>query len=516
MTKSPIQKESITLTPDELGDAGEALFRSLAATARLIANSSDIDKKGWDFFVQPGGPRAASNEMLDKRSEWSCHVQLKATAEKKPTSVRVKLSTFETFAKLPGPTLLVVFALHPDGRPKQGFVVHIIGDQLRRVLLRLRQAEAKGNADLTKETLSFDYTSKGSPFELSPEGLRAAIEGEVGGDHGTYVKEKQRQLEELGYEEAELVGHAVFRVERDDQLARVALGLEPLKSSAMKVFDARFGIPVPYIGSLFDDLDDVYVTPPEMGTWRVAMKGAGALDAAASFDVKLHLAPPELRGPHALLKHDDFTITFDDNGLQFETVNVFSETRRSLGAWCNLLRGLTHLADGKGRLAITTAPGNTCHFPVAGSLNGPNLEDLPRLRDFLEGWNRLVELAGSTAPEAFTIDEAKASWAAQMAVGLALDPDPPGHMEFDIDGGGYPNELQALYFNNCSFAGADISYSVRVILKRVVGAESTFRSAKFELVDIRPQVSDLTQYGRHRAEEEGLHILLDPDLIENT
>lgn len=297
---------------------GEALFTSLAATARLIANSSNIDKKGWDFFVQPGGPRSASDEMLDKRSEWSCHVQLKTTAEKKPTSVRVKLSTFETFAKLPGPSLLVVFGLHPDGRPKKGFVVHIIGDQLRRVLLRLRQAEAKGEADLAKETMSFDYSSKGSPFELTPEGLRAAIEGAVGNDQGTYVKEKQRQLEELGYEDAELVGQVVFRVERDDQLARVALGLEPLKSSAMQVFDARFGIPVPYIGSLFDDLDDVYVTPPEMGTWRVAMKGADALEAAASFDVKLHLAPPELGGPYALLKHDDFTITFDDVGLHFE------------------------------------------------------------------------------------------------------------------------------------------------------------------------------------------------------
>ncbi|MEM9578836.1 MAG: hypothetical protein AAF999_17710 [Pseudomonadota bacterium] len=511
-----MQKETITLTPDELGDVGESLFRSLAATARLVANSSDIDKKGWDFFIQPGGPRSASDEMLDKRTEWSCHVQLKATAEKKPTSVRVKLSTFETFAKLPGPSLLVVFALHPDGRPKKGFLVHIIGDQLRRVLRRLRQAEAKGDADLAKETLSFDYTAKGSPFELTPEGLRAAIEGAVGKDQGTYVKEKLRQLEELGYEDAELVGHAVFRVERDDQLARVALGLETLKSSAMQVYDARFGIPIPYIGSLFDDLADMYVTPPEMGTWRVAMKGGGALEAAASFDVKLHLAPPELRGPHALLKHDDFTITFDEVGLQFETVNLFNETRRSLGNWCNLLRGLAHLADGKGSLAITTAPGSTYHFPVAGRLNGPDLLDLPRLRDFLEGWQRLVEFAGCSAPEAFTIDEAKASWATQMAVGLALDPDPPGHLEFDIEGDGHPNELQALYFDNCSFAGANISYSLRVALRRGEEAESTFRSAKFELVDIRPQVTDLKQYGRDRAELEGLHILLDPDMIERT
>lgn len=273
------------------------MFRTLAASGRLIANSSDVDKKGWDFFVQPGMSKAETGVALDQRSEWSCHVQLKTTAEKKETSVRVKLSTFEPFSKLPGPSLLVIFRLRPDGRPKKGYLIPIIGEQLRRVLLRLRKAHVKSDSDLTKETLSFDYKSKGQAFELTPDGLRAAIENSVGGDYKGHVAEKQRQLEELGYEEAELVGRVAFQVEREDQLARMWLGLDPIKASGLRLFDARFGILIPYQSSLFDDLDEVYVTPPSMGVWRVAMKGSNALDAAAIFDVELHVVPPALGGP---------------------------------------------------------------------------------------------------------------------------------------------------------------------------------------------------------------------------
>lgn len=506
--------QTLKLTSEQLGDAGEDLFRSLATLGQLIANPSDRDKKGWDFFVQPNRPTAQACESLDQRSEWSCHVQLKTTAERKAKSVQVKLSTLESFAKLSGPSLLIVFRTHPDGRPKRGYIIPIIGEQLRRVLLRLRRAQAKGDYDLAKETLSFDYKSKGQAFELTPNGLREAVETSLGGDYGEYVVEKQRQLRELGYEEAELVGQVAFRVEREDQLARMWLGLDPIKTSGIRVFDARFGILIPYCGSLFSDLEDVYVTPPSVGVWRVAMKGTNALEEAAVFDVELHVAPPTLGAPHSLLKHDDFTIIFDDEGLKFETQNVYAGSKRTLDGWCRLMRGLAHLAGGRGTLSIMPGSGEVHQFPVTDRLSGPNVDDLPKLRDFLEGWQKLVGLAGTTASAPFTIDEAKASLDAQMAVGLLLDPNPPGYLEFDIEGQEEQDQLTTLYFNGCAFAGAEISFCARVFLKRMVAGGSTFRSRGFELVDIRPKVCDLKEYGRDRAEAEGITIVLDPEFIE--
>lgn len=137
------------LSSDELGVVGEDLFRALASSSRLIVNSSERDKKGWDFFVQEAGGTSDTGRPLDQRTEWSCYVQLKSTAEKKGRTVKAKLSTFDPFSKLPAPSLLVVFRLYTDGEPKRGYVIPILGEQLARVLRRLRQAEAKGEYDLS-------------------------------------------------------------------------------------------------------------------------------------------------------------------------------------------------------------------------------------------------------------------------------------------------------------------------------------------------------------------------------
>ncbi|GAA6208724.1 hypothetical protein NBRC116601_20170 [Cognatishimia sp. WU-CL00825] len=115
------------------------MFAALATSARLIVNSSERDQKGWDFFVQKARETSDIGRPLDQRTEWSCYVQLKSTAQKKGRTVKAKLSTFEPFAKLPGPSLLVVFRLHTDGEPKCGYVIPIFGENLARVLLRLRQ-----------------------------------------------------------------------------------------------------------------------------------------------------------------------------------------------------------------------------------------------------------------------------------------------------------------------------------------------------------------------------------------
>ncbi|WP_282157221.1 hypothetical protein [Shimia thalassica] len=502
------------LTPDELGAAGEDLFRALASASRLIANSSERDKKGWDFFVQEAGEPPDTGKPLDQRTEWSCYVQLKSTAEKKGRSVKAKLSTFEPFTKLPGPSLLVVFRLHMDGRPKRGYVIPILDEQLVRVLRRLRQAEAKGEYDLSTKNITFDYRSKGHEFPLSTEGLRAALQKAVGEDPTAYVAEKQLQLRELGYEDAELVGQFAFRVEQEGQLARMWLGLEPINASNLSVFDARFGIPIPYNGTLFNEIEQVKMTPPSIGVWRVSMKGPNVLDEAAVFEVEAHIAPPALGGPVALLKHQDFTIVIQESGIQFETEHVFGDAQRPLDRWCALLRGLSHLADGRGQLSIAFGPTETASFPVSDELNGPNIEDLPRLRDFLEGWQRLVRQAGTIAKDGFSIAEAKENLDAQLAVGLMLDAEPGGYMEFDVQDEVSGEELTGVYFNACSLGGAAVTYSVLVSLKRRPDQPLTFRSVKFDALDVRAKVEDLKAYGRRQAELQGVTVILDPDLIK--
>ncbi|MEM6497811.1 MAG: hypothetical protein AAF709_13940 [Pseudomonadota bacterium] len=501
------------LTSGELGAVGESMFAALSTSARLVVNSSERDTKGWDFFVQEAGGYSDADTPLDQRIEWSCHVQLKSTAEKKGRTVNVKLSTFEPFAKLPGPSLLIVFRLHKDGEPKRGYVIPILGEQLARVLRRLRQLEAKGDYDLSAKKMTFDYRSKGHEFPLTAEGLRDALQKAVGDDPTAYFAEKQRQLRELGYEDAELVGQYTLRVDQEGQLARIWLGLEPINASSLSVFDARFGIPIPYTGQLFDELENVKMTPPSVGVWRISMKGPTVLDEAAVFEVTAHVASPDLGGPIALLKHQDFAIVIEKDRIQFETEHIFGDARRPLDRWCTLLRGLSHLADGRGRLSIAFGSGEAAVFPLSDELTGPDIEDLPRLRDFLEGWQRLVRQAGAIARDDFNIVEAKENVDAQLAVSLMFDAEPRGYMEFDLYEEVSDDELTGIYFNTCALGGAEITYSILVTLKRRTDRPLTFRSVKFDAVDVRTRVNDLKTYGREQAEGQGVTIMLDPDLI---
>lgn len=125
------------LTSEQLGDAGEDLFRLLCSQAQLIPNPSSRDRTGWDFRVE--FPMDASEATtLDKRLPRVCQVQVKATAGSEHT-VAARLSSVDRLAKDAAPAAIVVFKLRTDGLPLMGYVIDLIDDQLARVLQRLRR-----------------------------------------------------------------------------------------------------------------------------------------------------------------------------------------------------------------------------------------------------------------------------------------------------------------------------------------------------------------------------------------
>ena len=150
------------LPPDELGVVGENMFRTLCGQARLVCNKSDRDVTGWDFIVE--FPMAAPDAAvpLDQRPADACHVQLKSTAGESGSRVSAKLSAVERLAKDPRPALIVAFRLRPDGQPLVGYIIHLIGDELARVLRRLRAGEANRAFDINRATINFDYLQTGA------------------------------------------------------------------------------------------------------------------------------------------------------------------------------------------------------------------------------------------------------------------------------------------------------------------------------------------------------------------
>jgi hypothetical protein len=236
------------LTSDELGEMGENLFGKLCAQAKLICNKAGRDRAGWDFRVEfPMG--LAVSETLDQRMPRACQIQFKCTAGG-TGSIRARLSSLERLAKDSGPAAVVVFRLRPDGTELMGYVVHLIGKELAKVLRHLRVAERDGRTDVNHRWISLDYR-KARRFKLDADGLRQALEEICPVDVEGYAAEKRHQLETLGYEDGPgIETQALIYIEDEDHLTKLISGLVPLRPLRMQSYDRRFGIRVPYKGTL--------------------------------------------------------------------------------------------------------------------------------------------------------------------------------------------------------------------------------------------------------------------------
>jgi hypothetical protein len=99
-----------------------------------------------------------------------------------------------------------------------------------------------------------------------------------------------------------------------------------------------------------------------------------------------------------------------------------------------------------------------------------------------------------------------------LAVGILIDRKSTAYFEFGHLGGAVgSDDVDVLYFNSCKLADAAISYSVRVTLTATTtGDERTYRSTAFTMLDVRPAVDDLDEYGKGQAVDHGLDIVIHP------
>lgn len=504
---------SYVLTSDELGEAGETLFANLCVRAGLTCNKSNRDRTGWDFVVE--FPLTDAEAVaLDARLPMASVVQLKSTVGAGP--VKLSLSAVERLAKDPRPAFIAMLRLTQAGEPRSGYLIHLLGPALARVLHRLRTAHAQRRFDLNKLTLTFDPAKFGDRFEPSPEGLAEALRRACGEDRTAYAVEKQRQLEELGYEGGGLEAEALFWVESADHLSDVVLGLKPLKPERLRAYDRRFGIRLPYSGKALDGLEELRIEPPSMGRCTVTVRGAG-LTPAAVFDAEMFAGLPALAGEGTwlLIRHADFAIKFGAGAATFNTTEPFDERSRSLGAWIQLLRALAHFASGGGVITLTPATPIEAPItlPMTGTLEGPYLRELPGWTRVLEGWERLLALAGVRSSQPFPLPDIWEARSVALAVDLFSDA-PTAWFAFDrAEIGGEEGAIEAVYINTASLADASVSYAVKVTLGTSTSQPAEYRSTRFEPLDARPAVADLQDYAEELAGRHGLVVVINPDNV---
>lgn len=500
------------LTADELGNVGEAKFKVLCGQAQLICNESSRDRTGWDFIVEFPMDEPGPLAPLDQRAPNACHVQLKSTGGEDGSRISVRLSSIERLAKDARPAVVIVFHLAPDGEGIAGYIIHLLGDSLSRVLRSLRLAHAKKETDVNHKRISFDYRKFGTRFDLTPQGLRNALANVCGTDPAGYVVKKQRQLAALGYENGHLEGKVLFRVESREHLINVLLGLAPIKPERLSLADSRFGILLPYKGPLLERLSELTFDPPFAGSCEVSFRGP-SLYPAAIFTCEMLVSPPAaaIGGPHVLIRHPDFTLILDAEASRFQTTGNFVTSVRSLQRWIDLVRALSHVTTSGGSIHIRYQEVPAHSFGLQGRLDGPCVEQLPQLLQFLNGWRQLLSIAGIQSTAQFSLEDIWNSSQAQLAVDILLSREPISYFSFQlVSQVSSGPTVEALYYNSCKLAAAAISYAARMTLQRTSDAACTYRSVAFTPLDVRPAVHAPAEYAKEQAAQHGLSIVIDP------
>jgi hypothetical protein len=506
------------LEPERIGLIGEQQFQLLCAQAGLICNKSSVDVMGWDFIVEfPADRFGKSLVALDQTQARAVRVQLKSTLGRTRSRVRLSLSSVDRLAKDPHPSVIAVFRMSQEGKLQSGYLVHLIGDELARVLRRLRLAEAGHAHDINKTNISYDYEKLGTRFEPTSEGLLKVLTTICSEDSAVYTIEKQRQLADLGYEQGRFEAEAFAFIDGPQHLNNVLLGLAPLKPVQFRVFDARFGIRLPYKGALFDNLDELVFTPPSLGPCAISIKAAG-FGRAARFDATMFIGPPidAVEGPELLIQHADFRIRMTRNEVRFETLHGLDDVQRSLDQHAELARALSLMAGGVAELTIS---GNSrfpsISLPFGDLLSGPYVDQLPAISQFLDGWQTLMLKAGVGSEHSFNFDEIWNADEAHIAVDMLLNPKPLAQLEFQsLPDGDQVDSLEALLFRTCSFGGTTLTYSAKITFEHTDDPVWSYRSARFEALDVRAEVVDLQEYGFNQGEAHRITLLLDPQSLK--
>jgi hypothetical protein len=501
------------LESERIGLIGEQQFQLLCAQAGLICNKSTVDVMGWDYIVEFPAEYFRDGASLDQRQAKAVRVQLKSTLGRTSSRVRLSLSSVDRLAKDAHPSVIVVFRITQEGQLQSGYLVHLIGDELGKVLKRLRLAESQEAYDINNTNISYNYEKVGTRFEPTPKGMCESLTAVCRENTAAYTLEKQRQLAELGYERGRFEAEAIADIEGPQHLSNVLLGLTPIKPKQLRVFDTRFGIRLPYQGTLFDDLGELVLTPPSLGACVVSVRGAG-FGRAARFDAEMFIGPPIhcIDGPELLVRHVDFMVRITRGGARFETERGLDDVQRTLEQHAEIARALSLIAGGQAEFTIS---GNSripsISLPLNDLLSGPYVDQLPAISKFLDGWQLLLSKAGVGSDSPFNFDEIWTADEAQVAVEMLVNPRPVMRLEFQkFDDNDGAQSLEALLFRTCSLAGSSLTYSAKITFEQTDDPVWRYRSAHFEAIDIRPMVDDLDEYGFDQGEAGGITLLLDP------
>jgi len=288
----------------DLGSMGESTFSLWCADAGLIANSSQIDKTGWDFLVEFPFNSASELPPIElHKAAFECKVQVKAT-DNQERKLPITLSNLRRLITAQMPAFFVFIEFDGTDSAKRAFVVHIDNELISKVLKKLHKIEQSDAVNkFNKRKMTIHYGAEQEMQALNGGCLKEIFKNHIGNNLAKYVSNKVAHLDSTGFEDGFSQIH--FTTEGEDnlkQLIDVSLGIEnDVELSTFKGSHTRFGIATkqPFVDCIGGKLEMPNIEPNEEIIVRFK---ESKLSPGISFKSKFFSSPFNIMVPDELKK----------------------------------------------------------------------------------------------------------------------------------------------------------------------------------------------------------------------
>jgi hypothetical protein len=126
---------------------------------------------------------------------------------------KMRLSAAERLAKEPKPAFVYVFKVGKDLNIASAHLVHMLDENLTRVLKRLRHEEATGTSPsrINRKYMWFQVSRCAQTIAPTGEAFRSAVLEYCGPDLDAYIEKKRKQLANLGFESGRYQATTTFK-----------------------------------------------------------------------------------------------------------------------------------------------------------------------------------------------------------------------------------------------------------------------------------------------------------------
>lgn len=312
---------------------GESTFSLWCGQAGLIANSSHVDKTGWDFIVEfPFAGSTDPSRLHDPAIE--CKIQVKAT-DKTDRKLPIKLSNLRRLITVPMPAFFMFIEFDEKDVAQRAYLVHVDASLISKTLKRIHELENISELfDHHKRSLTVHYGPEHEILSLTGDSLRKKIEGYVSNGMSAYVADKNRHLESTGFEDG--FAHITISTEGMENLIDfidVSIGLkQSVQISQFRGFHTRFGIKskTAMIDSVSGKLEMPDLKPAATGNIRFR---EDRLSPGLTFPCRFYSSPLNTTVPPELVK---FRIEADCFDISMNPFTGAAEYRLNAGAGVRL------------------------------------------------------------------------------------------------------------------------------------------------------------------------------------